>query len=203
MDKENDSDYGLRSGDEADLGELAVRVSSPPPLKRTAQSSKAPSPKRRKVESDANQANTASQLSTPLSIKDEPVSLQTYPSTSPLAQNTLKTHFGLGGFRLKQEAAIARLLAGGNAVVVFPTGERSSTINPMASTSTDYHRWWKESLLSSTFIIHLHYLAFSRETGSSICFRRSRSPAPCPRHGCGGRHITCGLTSDCVNERPG
>jgi len=36
--------------------------------------------------------------------------------------NTLKSCFGLQQFRLKQEAAIARLLAGGNAVVVFPTG---------------------------------------------------------------------------------
>jgi len=42
--------------------------------------------------------------------------------TSTVARNTLRTCFGLQEFRLKQEAAIARLLAGGNAVVVFPTG---------------------------------------------------------------------------------
>lgn len=43
------------------------------------------------------------------------------PSTM-LANRVLKEHFGLGGFRLKQEAAIARLLDGGSATIVFPTG---------------------------------------------------------------------------------
>jgi hypothetical protein len=39
-----------------------------------------------------------------------------------LANKVLKERFGLGGFRLKQEAAIARLLDGGSATIVFPTG---------------------------------------------------------------------------------
>lgn len=45
-----------------------------------------------------------------------------YPTTSPLARKILNERFGLGSFRLEQEAVIARLLAGGSAVVVFPTG---------------------------------------------------------------------------------
>ena len=45
-----------------------------------------------------------------------------YPTTSSLAVTTLIRNFGLKEFRLKQEAAIARILAGGSAVVVFPTG---------------------------------------------------------------------------------
>jgi len=46
-------------------------------------------------------------------------------STSPntlLANRILKERFGLKGFRLEQEAAITRVLDGGSAVVVFPTG---------------------------------------------------------------------------------
>lgn len=39
-----------------------------------------------------------------------------------LANKVLKNRFGLNGFRLEQEAAITRLLDGGSAVVVFPTG---------------------------------------------------------------------------------
>lgn len=43
------------------------------------------------------------------------------PSTV-LANKILKERFGLNGFRLEQEAAITRVLDGGSAVVVFPTG---------------------------------------------------------------------------------
>jgi len=45
-----------------------------------------------------------------------------YPTTSELARKVLNTNFGLPAFRLKQEAAISRLIAGGNATVIFPTG---------------------------------------------------------------------------------
>jgi hypothetical protein len=46
-------------------------------------------------------------------------------SASPsrvLANKILQERFGLNGFRLEQEAAITRVLDGGSAVVVFPTG---------------------------------------------------------------------------------
>jgi hypothetical protein len=43
------------------------------------------------------------------------------PSTV-LANKILQGRFGLNGFRLEQEAAISRILDGGSAVVVFPTG---------------------------------------------------------------------------------
>jgi superfamily II DNA helicase RecQ len=42
--------------------------------------------------------------------------------SAKLANEILKGRFGLNGFRLEQEAAIARILDGGSAVVVFPTG---------------------------------------------------------------------------------
>jgi len=45
------------------------------------------------------------------------------PSPSTLLANTiLKDRFGIDSFRLEQEEAITRLLDGGSAVVVFPTG---------------------------------------------------------------------------------
>lgn len=49
-----------------------------------------------------------------------------YPLTSALAVKILKENFNLPGFRLEQEAVISRLLNGGNAVVVFPTGAGKS-----------------------------------------------------------------------------
>ena len=43
------------------------------------------------------------------------------PSTD-LANRILKERFGLNSFRLKQEAAVTRIMDGGSAVIVFPTG---------------------------------------------------------------------------------
>ncbi|KAL5430211.1 hypothetical protein PMIN05_010360, partial [Paraphaeosphaeria minitans] len=45
------------------------------------------------------------------------------PSPSAmLANRVLKERFGFGGSRLEQEAAITRLMDGGSATIVFPTG---------------------------------------------------------------------------------
>ncbi|KAH7071057.1 P-loop containing nucleoside triphosphate hydrolase protein [Paraphoma chrysanthemicola] len=51
--------------------------------------------------------------------------LATTSTSSPnivLANRILKERFGLSSFRLEQEAAVTRVLDGGSAVVVFPTG---------------------------------------------------------------------------------
>jgi superfamily II DNA helicase RecQ len=49
------------------------------------------------------------------------------PSASRiLAKKVLKEQFGLNGFRMRQEDAITRLLDGGSAVIVFPTGAGKS-----------------------------------------------------------------------------
>jgi RecQ family ATP-dependent DNA helicase len=45
-----------------------------------------------------------------------------YPTICKAAVSILKDVFKMNAFRLKQEAAISRLLHGGSAVVVFPTG---------------------------------------------------------------------------------
>lgn len=170
MDKENDSDYGLSSGDEADLEALAVQISTPPSLKRGAPPYDGPSPKRQRVLSPQNQPMSTSQQSITSAIKHAPVLSQMYPATSALAVRTLKTHFRLQGFRLKQEAAITRLLAGGSAVVVFPTGRLLSQISRLLCILTNRSRWWKESLLPSTSTNHLRYLSFLYRTGPSFCF---------------------------------
>ncbi|KAF2684259.1 P-loop containing nucleoside triphosphate hydrolase protein [Lentithecium fluviatile CBS 122367] len=46
--------------------------------------------------------------------------------SATLANRVLKEHFGFDNFRLKQEAAITRLLDGQSAVIVFPTGAGKS-----------------------------------------------------------------------------
>ena len=59
---------------------------------------------------------------------------RSYPQTSELARIVLKQTFGLEAFRLKQEQAIARLLDGGNAAVIFPTGGGKSLCYQVAIT---------------------------------------------------------------------
>lgn len=62
------------------------------------------------------------------STKKLRIDLDDAPSSSPAviatANRVLKQRFGLNAFRLKQEAAITRVLDGGSSVVVFPTGKR-------------------------------------------------------------------------------
>lgn len=55
-------------------------------------------------------------------IRHEENTTDTPSASRILANNILKGRFGLNGFRLEQERAITRLLDGGSAVVVFPTG---------------------------------------------------------------------------------
>ena len=55
-------------------------------------------------------------------IRHEENTTDTPSASRIIANNLLKGRFGLNGFRLEQERAITRLLDGGSAVVVFPTG---------------------------------------------------------------------------------
>jgi superfamily II DNA helicase RecQ len=94
-------EFDWLSEDEADLVAATANIANG---KRghNDKSSGASSPnKRTKVN---NQSESSSSLST------------------TLANKILKERFGLNGFRLEQEAAITRVLDGGSAVVVFPTG---------------------------------------------------------------------------------
>lgn len=98
---QDEDEFDLGSSDDDAFEEIAVAVESPN-LKRTCQSSPAQTAHKRLA--------LASRTS------------QKYPLTSSAAVTALNARFKLPAFRLKQEAVIARILAGGSAVVVFPTG---------------------------------------------------------------------------------
>jgi RecQ family ATP-dependent DNA helicase len=99
VDKENE--FGLDSSDEEEVLQLTLNIENPT-LKRKAPTDLSISNKR-PVFAGTN---------------DVP----TYPERSEAAVQILKCRFGKEKFLLKQEAVIARLLHGGSAVVVFPTG---------------------------------------------------------------------------------
>lgn len=90
---DGDEDFGLSSGDEAAL----LQAEKTNPLKR---------------KSDIDLGSTAKHART-----DDATS-----STVRIANEVLRDRFKIKSFRLKQEAAIDRLLQGDSAVVVFPTG---------------------------------------------------------------------------------
>jgi superfamily II DNA helicase RecQ len=66
-------------------------------------------------------------------VKTNDGSSMTISPSTVLANNVLKSRFGLNGFRLEQEAAITRILDGGSAVVVFPTGGGKSLCYQVSS----------------------------------------------------------------------
>lgn len=94
----DDDEYGLSSADEADL------VATSDSVQKHNWGTK-----RKDPPTDEDRVNKKSQTGE-------------YPTTSSLAVTTLNKVFGFPRYRLKQEAVIARVLAGGSAVVVFPTG---------------------------------------------------------------------------------
>jgi superfamily II DNA/RNA helicase len=93
-------DFGLSSGDEAELLAATADVVNG---------------KRSHHDDDPDKQSFVKRA------KGNQIDKSPSPSTL-LANNILKARFGLDGFRLEQEAAITRILDGGSAVVVFPTG---------------------------------------------------------------------------------
>ncbi|KAF7197345.1 ATP-dependent DNA helicase RecQ [Pseudocercospora fuligena] len=91
----DDEDFGLSSSEEADLLQIDENTN---PLKRKA----------------AAKATTAP-------VKKQSIQPASTASIT-IANKILTERFGIPGFRLKQEAAITRVLDGGSSVVVFPTG---------------------------------------------------------------------------------
>lgn len=109
-----DDDFGLSSGDEADLLDLAQTAEATNGI--TGTDKPLPGDKRKHVRSISSQGD----LPSAKAIKHD-------GGVSPrealnVAMNILNTRFKLPRFRLKQELAITRVLTGGSAVVVFPTG---------------------------------------------------------------------------------
>ena len=59
------------------------------------------------------------------------------PNAITLAEGILQKIWGFPKFRLKQEAAIARLIEGGSAAVVFPTGGGKSLVYQIPALAFD------------------------------------------------------------------
>ena len=59
------------------------------------------------------------------------------PKALVLAKRILKTTWGLTDFRLKQQAAITRLIEGHSAVVIFPTGGGKSLVYQVPALAFD------------------------------------------------------------------
>lgn len=59
------------------------------------------------------------------------------PKATAIAQRILKQIWGFSVFRLKQEQAITRLLNGGSAVVIFPTGGGKSLVYQVPALAFD------------------------------------------------------------------
>jgi superfamily II DNA helicase RecQ len=66
-----------------------------------------------------------------------------YPTKSLLGVKVLNEQFGLDQFRLEQEEVISRILEGGSAVVVFPTGSGKSLCYQVSS-SLQYPEEYRE-----------------------------------------------------------
>ena len=111
-----DEDFGLSSGDEAELVGIASSV----------ELAYSPNPKRKRAESSAVGAK-----------KLRPGIDNEYPTSSPLAQEILRDIWGYPRFRLKQEEAISRLIHGGSAAVVFPTGGGKSLVYQVPALAFD------------------------------------------------------------------
>lgn len=93
-----EDDFGLSSDFETEM--LRAEPETTGPTKRKSEACPGPGSKRPRVEEDKSASDDALHV----------------------ARKVLKERFGLNAFRLKQEAAIVRLLKGDSSVVVFPTG---------------------------------------------------------------------------------
>jgi len=94
----SDDDFGLSSDDEA---EMAAAAAVPTPSAK------------HRLDSEEDAIHPAKRWKT-AQVASE--------SSRLLANEILQEQFGLDRFRFEQEAAITRLLDGGSALVVFPTG---------------------------------------------------------------------------------
>jgi hypothetical protein len=110
----SDDEFDLSSGDEEELVAAAnVTIEG-----------------KRKKEHDSNDAVLEAKRSKP----DNGTIATPSPSTV-LANKILKDSFRLNSFRLEQQGAITRLLEGGSAVVIFPTGGGKSLCYQVSKSS--------------------------------------------------------------------
>ena len=67
------------------------------------------------------------------------VKIENGSASTALARKILKDTWGFAEFRHKQEQAITRLIDGGSAVVVFPTGGGKSLVYQIPALAFDHH----------------------------------------------------------------
>lgn len=129
----DDDEFGLSSGDEADLLQLAESAetntngNSRKHARNDSQSATLPPTKTSKI---SNGTDDSSELLKPQSAASTTAktSKTSHETEDPsevleLMDWALQTKFKMSSFRLKQAQAIQRILNGGSAVVVFPTGQ--------------------------------------------------------------------------------
>ena len=84
---------------------------------------------------------SSTKRTTPADFEDNPdlkkTKLHGSPDAITLAEGILQKIWGFPKFRLKQEAAIARLIEGGSAAVVFPTGGGKSLVYQIPALAFD------------------------------------------------------------------
>jgi len=97
-----ENEFDLDSSDDEELMQLILDIEKPPP--------------KRKAPTDLPISNKRPVLA---GTNDVPIYSE---RSKAVAMRILNSRFGMMEFRPKQEAVIARLLHGGSAVVVFPTG---------------------------------------------------------------------------------
>ena len=109
---DGDDEFGLSSGDEAMLATACDEIET------SNESTK------RKHASENDDIEPLAKMR----------AIVSYPTKSSLAVKILNEQFGLERFQLEQEAVISRILQGGSAVVVFPTGGGKSMCYQVNST---------------------------------------------------------------------
>ena len=93
------------------------------------------------AESSGHAVSNSIKRTTPAEFEDYPNSKKAKfhgdRSAITLAEGILQKIWGFPKFRLKQEAAIARLIKGGSAAVVFPTGGGKSLVYQIPALAFD------------------------------------------------------------------
>lgn len=93
------------------------------------------------AESSDRAVPNSTKRTTPAGFEDNPDFKKTKfhecPDAVTLAEGILLKVWGFPKFRLKQEAAIARLIEGGSAAVVFPTGGGKSLVYQIPALAFD------------------------------------------------------------------
>jgi ATP-dependent helicase YprA (DUF1998 family) len=130
----NDDDFGWSPEDEEELVAVTAEVSTGGkrklPWQANSKSVSSPDKRPRPGRPTPGYSTASSSTVLPKKVPQErfasnvsgDLTITTPSPNTALASKILKDRFALNSFRLEQEGAITRILDGGSAVVVFPTG---------------------------------------------------------------------------------